>query len=120
MKTNLSILIREVEEKLVFITENVQHPQGLPEYEELLRSHKRLKDFDTKLREGPQRFECFHCRDWFERKDAKICSNCGWLICPNCSLCLCQLEGESQVVAEAMWEGHMDHLKEILGEEDKK
>lgn len=74
---------------------------------------------EADLKAGPTRFKCFHCGEWFQGKDAERCGDCGWLICPHCDLCQCQLGPEGAVVAEAMWEGHTNHLAEILGEPPK-
>ena len=38
---------------------------------------------------------CFTCGEKFEVKDSKICSKCGWLICPKCKACRCTLNEET-------------------------
>jgi len=74
-----------------------------------------LEAFEAELREGQKRFKCFHCGGWFNRENAKECIHCNFLICPNCGLCFCQLEGDGKVVAQAMWDDAICREKEILG-----
>jgi len=38
---------------------------------------------------------CFVCGENFMVKGAKLCSKCGWLICPKCGACRCKLGDEA-------------------------
>jgi len=38
---------------------------------------------------------CFKCGQKFRSKEAKICTKCGWMICPHCKACGCDLSEET-------------------------
>lgn len=40
---------------------------------------------------------CFKCGERFSSDDAKLCPKCGWMICPGCSVCRCDLSEETAV-----------------------
>jgi len=41
------------------------------------------------------RVYCFKCGQKFSSKEAKICTKCGWMICPHCEACGCGLNEET-------------------------
>lgn len=41
---------------------------------------------------------CFKCGEKFGSEGAELCAKCGWLVCPNCGACRCEL-GEETAVA---------------------
>jgi len=38
---------------------------------------------------------CFKCGEKFDSEEAKLCPKCGWLICPQCKTCRCDLNEET-------------------------
>jgi len=38
---------------------------------------------------------CFKCGFKFALAQAKLCLNCGWMRCPKCNVCRCQLNEET-------------------------
>ena len=51
-------------------------------------------------------FKCFCCGKWFNY-GVPFCQKCGWLKCPYCNACLCNLGDEGKRVAQAMWEEYI-------------
>ncbi len=43
------------------------------------------------------KFYCFKCGFNFNGSNAKICPKCGWMICPKCKACGCNLSRETSV-----------------------
>lgn len=41
---------------------------------------------------------CFKCGEKFGIEGAELCAKCGWLVCPHCKACRCEL-GEETAVA---------------------
>jgi len=39
---------------------------------------------------------CFKCGAKFQVKSAELCPKCGWLKCPECSACGCELSEETR------------------------
>jgi len=52
---------------------------------------------------------CFKCGRDFRAGETEICSKCGWLICPHCGACRCNLSDD---VASAVY--HMRRVYEDL------
>lgn len=52
---------------------------------------------------------CFKCGDSFQSNDSVLCPKCGWMECPNCGVCRCDLDEE---VAVAIF--HMRKVYEDL------
>jgi len=52
---------------------------------------------------------CFKCGEKFSSEEAKLCPKCGWMICPECGVCRCNL---SEDVAIAVF--HMRRVYEDL------
>jgi len=52
---------------------------------------------------------CFRCLELFDPREAKICEECKWMVCPRCRACLCFLSGKEKIVTVA------DFLK-LVGE----
>ena len=42
---------------------------------------------------------CFKCGTKFRIDKSKVCTKCGWYICPKCGACACSLDNESAQVA---------------------
>ncbi|MCS7386649.1 MAG: DUF6364 family protein [archaeon GB-1867-005] len=40
---------------------------------------------------------CFKCGEKFRVSEAEICPKCGWLSCPSCSACRCDLSEETAI-----------------------
>jgi hypothetical protein len=40
------------------------------------------------------RIYCFKCGERFNVNGAKVCPKCGWLICPECTACGCNLSDD--------------------------
>ncbi len=38
---------------------------------------------------------CFTCGEKFIVDSTKVCTKCGWIICPNCKSCRCTLKEET-------------------------
>ena len=53
---------------------------------------------------------CFKCGKKFTSKDAKVCTKCGWMICPHCNACGCGLSEETLRVAFYMRRTYEDLL----------
>jgi len=54
---------------------------------------------------------CFSCGEKFVVVNSKVCPKCGWLICPKCKACRCNL---SEEVASALF--HMRKtFEDLLG-----
>lgn len=53
---------------------------------------------------------CFKCGKKFTSKEAKVCTNCGWMICPHCNACGCALSEETLRVAFYMRRTYEDLL----------
>ena len=64
----------------------------------------------------PIEYKCFMCGEWFLEYETKRCPTCGWLICPRCGQCYCQLGPEGKRVASAMWEEFVKFLEKIKNE----
>ena len=58
----------------------------------------RLVERALKFFASPSVF-CFYCGRKFELAKAKLCTNCGWFICPYCKSCGCKLGSEGKRVA---------------------
>jgi len=54
---------------------------------------------------------CFRCLELFDPREAKICEECKWMVCPRCRACLCSLSGKEKIVAIAVWLSHEDYLR---------
>ena len=48
---------------------------------------------------GDPHVYCFRCGIKFRIEDSKICTKCGWYICPECGACVCVLDRDSARVA---------------------
>ena len=53
---------------------------------------------------------CFVCGEKFKVRGAKLCSKCGWLVCPKCGACRCKLGDEAASVAFYMRKVYEDLL----------
>jgi rRNA maturation endonuclease Nob1 len=40
---------------------------------------------------------CFKCGEKFNSVEAELCPKCGWMICPECKICRCELKDETAV-----------------------
>lgn len=40
---------------------------------------------------------CFKCGDRLDSDDAELCPKCGWMICPKCKACRCELSEETAI-----------------------
>ena len=45
---------------------------------------------------------CFECGKKFSAKDTKTCPKCGWMKCPECGACGCELSDEVKSAAFQM------------------
>ena len=52
---------------------------------------------------------CFKCGERFSSSDSSLCPKCGWMKCPRCEVCRCDLDDD---VAEAVF--HMRRVYEDL------
>ena len=53
---------------------------------------------------------CFRCGEKFISEDAKLCAKCGWLICPSCKECRCDLAEDTAIAAFHMRRVYEDLL----------
>jgi DNA-directed RNA polymerase subunit RPC12/RpoP len=51
-----------------------------------------------------EKHKCFAGEHYFSPHSAKVCPECGWLICPVCGKCACKLSPEARQAVEAVWE----------------
>ena len=42
---------------------------------------------------------CFKCGERFGSTKAELCPKCGWMICPECKVCRCNLSEETAIAA---------------------
>ena len=40
---------------------------------------------------------CFKCGEKFASDDAEFCPRCGWMKCPSCGVCRCELDDETAI-----------------------
>ena len=53
---------------------------------------------------------CFKCGERFSSDDAELCPKCGWMICPKCKVCRCDLNEETAVAVFHMRRVYEDLL----------
>lgn len=53
---------------------------------------------------------CFKCGTKFSSDNAKLCAKCGWLICPTCKVCRCDLTEDTAIAVFQMRRAYEDLL----------
>jgi len=53
---------------------------------------------------------CFKCGEKFNSVEAKLCPKCGWMICPECKVCRCELDDETAIAVFHMRRVYEDIL----------
>jgi len=85
-KTKLTLTIdKDVLEKAKKVAEQKRIPMS--------RLVENFLDFFAK----PEVY-CFKCGEKFNSTEAELCPKCGWMICPKCKICRCDL-GEETAIA---------------------
>jgi len=52
---------------------------------------------------GLERHYCFSCAKPFDPYEAEPCEECGWLKCPHCGRCACDLSIEARIAIEQVF-----------------
>jgi len=55
------------------------------------------------MQAGLERHYCFSCAKPFNPYEAEPCEECGWLKCPHCGRCACDLSLEARVAIEQVF-----------------
>jgi rRNA maturation endonuclease Nob1 len=53
---------------------------------------------------------CFKCGERFDSGNSKLCPKCGWMVCPKCNVCRCNLSEETAVAVFHMRRVYEDLL----------
>lgn len=53
---------------------------------------------------------CYKCGEEFHSSDSKLCPKCGWMICPECKTCGCDLDENTAVAVFHMRRVYEDLL----------
>jgi len=53
---------------------------------------------------------CFKCGEKLGSEGAELCAKCGWLVCPHCGACRCELDEETAVAVFHMRRVYEDLL----------
>ncbi|MCP8323700.1 MAG: DUF6364 family protein [Candidatus Methylarchaceae archaeon HK02M2] len=53
---------------------------------------------------------CFKCGEKFNTEDADVCTKCGWLSCPKCEVCRCDLSDDVAIAIYQMRKVYEDLL----------
>ena len=64
---------------------------------------------------SPQEINCFNCNKWFTKQKGKECEKCGEIICPYCSVCLCNMNTETIKAVIAMIRTYENYIFKKLG-----
>ena len=55
------------------------------------------------MKAGLERHYCFSCAKPFDPYEAESCEKCGWLKCPHCGRCACDLSLEARIAIEQVF-----------------
>ena len=61
---------------------------------------------------SPNRVKCFNCFEWFDKEKQKVgqCKSCGDFKCPNCNVCMCNLNEKEKKIVMAMIHTYENHI----------